>query len=174
MLEFEQMIRRLLTVCALSLVLGGCASVSRVDAAADVHALLISIRDNDAATFDAHVDRQALSLQLEGYLMQRARAAGAENPMLGLALMLAGPAASVISDAALQPSVFRTAAAYYGYTPDLPIPGRMAIASSLRATGPGQVCATRTRAGPCLLTFARDGDVWRLVRFDGELSDLRL
>jgi len=168
------MIRRLLTICAISLGLTGCASFSRVDAAADVHALLVAIRDNDTATFDAHVDRQALGQQIEGFLMERARSAQMENPLMGLALMFVGPAAGAISDAALQPWVFRTVATYYGYTSGQPIPGPMAIASSLRATGPGQVCATRTRSGPCLLTFARDGDVWRLVRFDGEMSDLRL
>jgi hypothetical protein len=168
------MIRRFALLLALAASLTGCASVSRVDAAADVHALLIAIRDNDQAAFDARVDRPALSRQIEGFIMKRASDATADNPMMALGLLLAGPASQLIGDAMLQPSVFRIAAGYYGYTPDKPIPGRMAIASTLRSIGPGEVCATRSRNGPSLLTFALRGETWRLVRFDGELSDLRL
>ncbi len=53
----------LLSLMALALV--GCASVERLGAANDVHALLVSIRDNDSATFDAHVDHEALKRELQ-------------------------------------------------------------------------------------------------------------
>jgi hypothetical protein len=51
--------RRLLVVLA-ALALSACATAQKLGAANDVHALLISIRDNDHAAFDAHVDHEAL------------------------------------------------------------------------------------------------------------------
>jgi hypothetical protein len=87
---------------------------------------------------------------------------------------LAGPAASLASDALIRPEVFRTAANYYGYTPDKPIPGRIAIASTLRPVGGGQVCAAKNKQGPCLLTFTREDGVWRLTSFDAEAANLHL
>ena len=69
--------------------------------------------------------------------------------------------------------MFRTVAASYGYTPDKPIPGPLAIGGSLKPIGEGQVCATRKKDGPCLLVFTREDGVWRLSGFEGQLSDLR-
>ena len=54
-----------------ALALSACATAHRLDAAGDVHALLISIRDNDQAAFDAHVDRPALKKDLQAKLDQR-------------------------------------------------------------------------------------------------------
>lgn len=155
-------------------VLSGCASVQRIDAASDVHALLIAIRDNDQPAFDARIDRNALRLQVEGHLVTRARAANIDDRLKGLAMLLAGPTAQVAADALLRPNVFRAAAEYYGYTPGQPIPGQMAIASSLRQTGNGRVCAARSKTGPCLLSFANVGGTWKLVSFDGDPAQLRL
>ena len=49
---------RIVVVIALALALSACATAQRLDAAGDVHALLVSIRDEDQAAFDAHVDRE--------------------------------------------------------------------------------------------------------------------
>jgi hypothetical protein len=166
-------IRRLAPL-ALLLSLSGCASVTRIDAADDIHALLLAIRDGNQAAFDAHVDRPALRLQIEGYLVLRARDAPMDNSLKGLAMLLAGPAARAAGDLLLRPQVFRAAAEVYGYTPGQPIPGPLAIAGALKATGDGRVCATRRRNGPCLLTFARQDGFWKLTRFDGDPSELRL
>lgn len=170
------MIRRFAAALAVlaAVALSGCASVARVDAAADVHALLLSIRDGDQAAFDAHVDRPALRAQIEGILVEKARSARMSDSLRGVAMLLAGPAAHAASDAVLRPQVFRAVAEYYGYTPDRPIPGQLAIAASLRATDGGRVCAARSKTGPCLLTFAREDGAWKLVRFDGDPSQLRL
>ena len=70
--------------------------------------------------------------------------------------------------------MFRAAAEYYGYTPGQPIPGQIAIASALRQTGAGRVCAARSKTGPCLLSFANEDGVWKLVSFDGDPAQLRL
>lgn len=165
---------RSLTAVLIAAVLSGCASVTRVDAAGDVHALLIAIRDGDRAAFDAHVDHAALRTQLEGYLVQRARGANIDSSLKGLAMLLAGPAAQAASDALLRPQTFRAAAEYYGYTPGQAIPGQLAIASMLKATDADRVCATRRKDGPCLLTFARQEGAWKLSHFDGDPSELRL
>lgn len=142
-----------------------CASVSRIDAAGDVHALLIAIRDDDQAGFDAHVDKVSLKRNLEMHLISRARAAPVPEGMRALGALLAGPAADLAGEALLRPRTFRAAAAYYGYTPDKPIPNRAAIASALRAVDYSQVCVTRGKTDPCLMTFSRQGDTWRLISF---------
>ena len=165
---------RKLIVIALAVALAACASVNRIDAAGDVHALLIAIRDNDQAAFDARIDRTALRNQIEAQLVVRARAAKIDDRIKGLAMLLAGPAAQVASDTLLRPNVFRAAAEYYGYTPGQPIPGQLAIASTLRQTANGRVCAARSKTGPCLLSFANIDGTWKLVSFDGDPAQLRL
>ena len=92
------MIRRLATIAAIGITLAGCASVARVDAAGDVHALLVAIRDGDQAGFDAHVDRQALGQQIEAYLVERARSAKVDDSLKGLAYALAGSLAQAVGD----------------------------------------------------------------------------
>ena len=57
--------RRLAIILSVSLGLASCATTEGLSAAGDVHALLVSIRDNDKAAFDAHVDRKALEAQLQ-------------------------------------------------------------------------------------------------------------
>jgi hypothetical protein len=143
-----------------------CASVNRLDAAGDVHALLIAIRDDDQQAFDARVDKDALKRQLESHLIGKAREAKGNDSLKLLGAYLAGPIADMAGDALLRPRVFRSAATYYGYTPDKPIPGRLAIAGSLRATDGGRVCAAKSKSGPCLMTFAMENGTWRLVSFD--------
>jgi len=52
--------RRLILALAAVLTLAACATAQKLGAANDVHALLVAIRDNDSAAFDAHVDHDAL------------------------------------------------------------------------------------------------------------------
>ncbi len=155
---------RLIFAIAALLVLSGCATAQRYDAAGDVHRLLAAIRDNDRAAFEAHVDRPALKRQIEGRIVREAGPLGA---------LVAGPIAGVAGDALIQPQVFRAVAGYYGYTPDRPLPDRLAIGAALRPAGDGRVCAPRRKGGPCLLVFEERGGVWRLSGFEGELSDLK-
>lgn len=164
---------RLGIVLALMASLAACATVDRYGAARDVHALLVAIRDNDQAAFDAHVDRQALKRQIEARLVDETRRASGDRGWQALGAILAQPLAEAAGEALLQPQVFRAVASSYGYTPDKPLPGPLAIGGSLRAVGEGQVCATKSKNGPCLLTFTRQAGVWRLSGFEGDLSDLR-
>jgi hypothetical protein len=152
--------------CAL---LAGCSSVPRYDAAGDVHALLVSIRDNDQAAFEAHVDRPALTREVESRLMAEASKQNA-GP---LGALFAQPLAQIASDTLIQPQVFRTVAQQYGYDPAKPLPGPMAISGALKTLDDGRVCATRKKDGPCLLIFTESGGTWKLSGFEGELSELR-
>ena len=60
-------------IVLMALMLSSCATVQKLDAAGDVHALLISIRDGDRATFDTLVDRRALKQEMQSRLIAEAR-----------------------------------------------------------------------------------------------------
>ncbi|WP_374657019.1 DUF2939 domain-containing protein [Phenylobacterium sp.] len=165
--------KRLIPLAAAVLALTGCATAQRYDAANDVHALLVSIRDDDQAAFEAHIDRPALKRQIEARMMGEARKAGANDGLAALGAILAPALADVAGDALLRPRVFRSVAAYYGYDAATPLPNALVIGSQLKAVSDGQVCATRKKDGPCLLTFTQDAGTWRLSGFEGDLSMLR-
>ena len=154
--------------------LGACSTTQRLDAAGDVHALLISIRDDDQAAFEAHIDRPALRAELQARLVERAGRSDRTGNLSSMAAVFAGPIAEAATNAILRPRVFRAVAEYYGYRADQPIPGPLVIAGQLKALPDGRVCATRGARGPCLVTFARSDGAWRLVSFDGEASMLRM
>lgn len=151
-----------------------CSTTQRLGAAGDVHDLLVAIRNNDQAGFDAHVDRPALRAELESRILARAGRSDRSGSLSAIAAVFAGPIADAATNAVLRPQVFRSVAEYYGYRPDQPIPGRLVIASQLKALPDGRVCATRHRNGPCLVTFAQQNGSWRLVSFDGDASMLHL
>jgi hypothetical protein len=151
-----------------------CATTERIAAAGDVHTLLVAIRNDDRTAFDAHVDRPALEAQLQAHLVDRASAANVPRSLKALGVVLSGPMAKVAGEALIQPEVFRAVADYYGFRPETPIPSSLALAGALRALPDGRVCAARSKKGPCLLTFADEDGVWRLVGFDGDAAMLRL
>ena len=167
------MIRTITLLAALALTLAGCATTARYDAAGDVHALLVAIRDNDRVTFDRHVDRRALKNNLESRVMREVGRREMDDGARALAAIIAPGLADVAVEAFLRPEAFRAAASYYGYTPDQPLPNRIAIGSALRYRDDGSVCATRKKDGPCLLVFARQDGLWKLSGFEGDLADLR-
>jgi hypothetical protein len=157
-----------------ALALAGCATTQRIGAASDVHQLLIAIRDDDRASFDAHVDKPALQHELEDRILDRTRAPTADDATKALGALLAHPIAQLAGEALVRPKVFRAVAEYYGYRPETPIPNELVIAASLRALPDGRVCAAKAHKGPCMITFANEGGTWRLVSFDGDISQLRL
>ena len=154
--------------------LSGCATTMRIPAAEDVHQLMIAIRDDDGAAFDAHVDRRALEAQLQAMIVQRAARPDAPAAFRALAVIASGPISRAAGGLFIQPEVFRAVADYYGYRPGMRIPGVLAIAGALRPLPDGRVCATRGRGGPCLVSFADEGGTWRMVSFDGDAAMLRL
>ncbi len=151
-----------------------CATTERLAAAGDVRALLVAIRDDDRVSFDAHVDRIALEAQLRAHLVDRAGSANLPNAWKGLGVVLSGPLARVAGDTLIQPEVFRAVAEYYGYRAGAPIPNSVALAEALRTLPDGRVCVARGRKSSCLLTFADEAGVWRLVGFDANASMLHL
>ena len=165
--------RKLLTIFSMTLLLSACATAHRLTAANDVHALLVSIRDNDHEAFDAHVDRDALEREIEARLVQQGRTAKPSS-LGALGAILAPSLAQFAGDALIQPKVFRQVAEYYGYKPSTPIPNALAIAGSLKALPDGRVCATKKKNGPCMLVFTQTGGAWRLSGFEGDVSMLRI
>ncbi|HEY7853451.1 MAG TPA: hypothetical protein VIB82_10795 [Caulobacteraceae bacterium] len=164
-------LRAALAIAGLAL-LTACATGERISAAGDVHTLLVAIRDDDKPAFDAHVDRRALEGQIQARIVERTARSG--EAVRGLGVVLSGALAHAAGGLLIQPEVFRAVADYYGYRPGMPIPGTFAIASTLRPLPDGRVCATRSHRGPCLVTFANEQGVWRMVSFDGDAEMLRL
>ncbi|OYX34531.1 MAG: hypothetical protein B7Y99_05195 [Caulobacterales bacterium 32-69-10] len=167
--------KRFLALTLAALLLSGCATVGRVDAGADIHAVLVSIRDGDRATFEAHVDREALKTQLRARVISEV-ASGSPNGVAsipGLGAFAAGPLVDLAVDAFLRPEVFRAVAELRGYSVDRPIPGAFAIAQAVRPLGDGTACVFTKKDGPCVLVFRNDAGTWRLIGFEGDLSMLR-
>jgi hypothetical protein len=167
-------VSRRLLAAALALFTASCATTERIEAASDVHALLIAIRDNDRAAFDAHIDHVALERQMESRILERSQRRDIDPALQGLVALVARPLSQLAGDVLLRPAVFLAVAEYYGYRPQTPIPSQLEIAGALRPVGDGRVCAAKKKKGPCLLTFADEGGVWRLVSFDGDVAMLRL
>lgn len=166
------MLRPLLLALA-ALTFSACATVQKLDAASDVHALLISIRDGDSATFDSLVDRRALKGEIQARLVAEAT----KDPRVpaGLAAILAPGLAELAGETLVQPQVFRSVAEYYGYRQDTKIPGPIGISTMLRELPDQRVCAVTKKDGPCLLIFAKAPDGrWKLSGFEGDLKMLRL
>ena len=163
--------RKIILAAIAALALSACATANRLGAANDVHALLVSIRDNDQQAFDAHVDHEALKRQFHTVLDQRI---GKNDDVRNLARLL-GPSVIDFADQALiQPKTFKLVAEQYGYSADTKIPNAVAIAGALKALPDGRVCATKKKDGPCVLTFTREDGAWKLTSFDGDFSTLRL
>lgn len=154
------------------LALAACATVQKLDAAADVHALLIAIRDNDEAAFDAHVDRRALKHEISDRLVAEA---GKDKRLSGVAAILAPSIAELAGEALIRPDVFRAVADYYGYGRDTRIPPTLYISKALRPLPDGRVCAVGKKGGDCILVFTHAADGrWKLSGFEGDLSMLHL
>ena len=162
---------RAVLVGLLAMTLAACASVQRMDAAGDVHALLISIRDDNSAAFEAHVDRAALKQELQAKLD---KSIGKDERLGGLASLLGPSVIDFAGDALLQPRVFKLVAEHYGYTPQTAIPNQVQIAAALKPLPDGRVCAVAKKNGPCLLTFTKEQGAWKLTSFEGDMSMLRI
>lgn len=153
--------------------LSGCATAERIGAASDVHALMIAIRDDDRPAFDAHVDRAALEAEIQAKIVARVAQPNASALQQDLGVTLSGPLARAAGGLLIRPDVFRAVADYYGYKPSTPIL-TLSIAEALRPLPDGRVCAVTRRGGRCLITFAHEDGVWRMVSFDGDAAMLRL
>ncbi len=166
-------LRHLFASALIAASLAACATVPRFEAAGDIHAFLVSIRDSDQQAFDAHVDRDALKAQLKSRLIadQSAKHGDGSWQALGAAL-LGGPLVDAGVDAFVQPDTFRAVAIRLGYAPDKPIPNRIQITAFLRNTGDGVVCVVTKKDGPCTLVFRDEAGTWRLIGYEGDIEKL--
>jgi hypothetical protein len=165
-------LRKLTLATTVAAFAAACTTVPRFEAAGDIHEFLVAIRDGDQARFDAHVDRPALKVQLKSRLIAGQAAAHGEASWQTLGAALAGPLVDLGVDAYVQPQTFRAVALRLGYAPDKPIPGQIAIASSLRTIGDGDVCVMTKKDGPCTLVFKDESGVWKLIGYEGDLGSL--
>lgn len=166
--------RRLFAILGLSLLLASCATSQKLGAARDVHALLLSIRDDDVQTFESHVDRPALEREIQSRMASELRKSKADASMKLLGMLLGPTVSQVAGDMLIQPYTFRMVAENYGYRASQPIPSPMYIAQALKPLDENRVCAVSKADGPCLLIFTRrPGDAWRLSGFEGDLSMLK-
>jgi hypothetical protein len=163
---------RLALITALAVMAQACAATTQLSAGNDIHAFLLSIRDSDQSSFDAHIDRPALKAQLRAKLI--ADAARQSNDLGALAAVVGRPLVNFAVDNLVQPEVFRAAAAELGYSPDRPIPNTLVIAEALKPIDDSHVCVAKKRDGPCIFDFTNEGGVWRLTAFEGDRSLLRL
>jgi hypothetical protein len=155
-------------LAALAMMLSSCATATRYDAAGDVHALLVAIRSNDRAAFDAHVDRPALKAQMKARLISEAAKAHGPNSLAVFGAILARPLVDVAADQLVQPDVFAAVADYLGYSAAKPLPDRLAITAALQPIDDTTVCASKKKDSPCILVFRNESGTWRLVGFEGD------
>ncbi len=160
--------RRLSIIAALVVALSACATIPRYEAANDIHAFLVSIRDGDRVAFDAHIDRPALKEQLKSRLM--AEAASGNGALGGLGGLIAGPLVDIGVDTLVRPDVFRAIAIDHGYAPDKPIPGVIAIGQFVRPLNSDRACVITKRDGPCMLVFKNEDGTWKLIGFEGRID----
>jgi hypothetical protein len=155
-----------------ALALGACATLQQYEAAGDIRAFLLSIRDTDQAAFEAHIDRPALKEQLRARLEAYAfrRNAG----VAALAAQFAGPLVDFAVDQLAQPDVFLAVAEAEGYSPDRPIPSPMMLAPLIRPIDADRACVATKAGGPCVLVFRNEGGTWKLIAFEGDPKMLRL
>src|ERR1700743_266787 len=90
----EPAMRTFVALLLAALTLAACATTQKLGAASDVHALLVSIRDDDTATFNAHVDHEALKAQMATVIDAQI---GKNKNLKGLASLL-GPSTLNIAD----------------------------------------------------------------------------
>lgn len=161
-----------LAVLAAAASLAACASAERVSAAGDVRTLLVAIRDDDRAAFDAHIDRSALQAEMQWIIVERARASGLGSAGATLGVLASGPLSQAAARVVLRPDVFRAIADYYGYSANRPLPGTLTLAAALTPIDGGRVCARDARTRACLLTFSNEDGVWKLTAFDARRAGL--
>src|ERR1700691_4467517 len=98
---------RALLIGVMTILLASCAETTKIDAAGDVHAFLIAIRDGDKAVFDAHVDRSALKTQIRARIMaEAAKRQDSAGQLAALGVLLGRPLVDALADQLIQPDVF--------------------------------------------------------------------
>lgn len=133
---------------------------TKYGAAEDIRVFIVAVRENDRATFERHVDREALRTQVLGQLREEA------GPLAGA---LSGSFAEQAADQLIRPESFQMALQQAGAPARTPTAAE--IATQVRVVEDERVCLPRSPNGPCAITFADQGGVWKLVAIDvGDVS----
>lgn len=151
-----------------AVLLTACVTAEKYDAASDIRAFLVAVRDGDKATFDAHVDKPALKENLRARLLAAAASDHGVQSRQTLGALLAGPLLGVAVDALVRPDVFRAAAELAGYGPNTHIPGPLVLGQDLQPMPDDRVCALIRHR--CAFVFKREDGVWKLIDFEGDLG----
>ena len=152
--------RLLAAAVALSLALAACERPQeRYDAAQDIHAFLAAAKAGDEATFDRHVDREALKTQLRGEVDELL----AQQP--GIPAAARGRVLDQLVDG-FGPEMFQVAIQGAGPLANR-TPSAAELAAVLRAISETRVCLpSAPGAEGCAATFENQGGTWRLVAVD--------
>ena len=149
-------------------VMASCSTVTRYDAAGDIRAFLVAVRDGDRPAFDEHVDRPALKTNLRARLLAEAGGKYGVESRETAGALLAGPLVDVAVDALVRPQVFRAAATLAGYGPETRVPGPLVLGQDLKPLDQDRVCALIRHR--CAFVFKREDGVWRMIDFEGDFS----
>ena len=146
-------------ILAVGALLAACGANVKYDAAQDVRTFLVAVREGDAGTFEAHIDRPALREAVASELREALEREGAG----GVAAALGTGAVEGAADRLISPEAFRLAAEQGGLNRT---PSAAEIATQLRVVQPGRVCLPAGSGGGCALSFAQRDGVWKLVAID--------
>jgi hypothetical protein len=149
---------RAAALSAAALVTQACGRDAGRDAAGAAQALLAAVQANDAAAFEALIDRPALRADLRQQMIGVARANG---------LDVGGPSDAAL-DRMIGPLAFHLAQAG-GRAPLAGPPSPAQVAAQLKTLDKTRACLhDLTPQQACLLTFAREKPGWRLVAMPAE------
>lgn len=158
----------------IALAAASCSTVPRIEAANDIHAFLIAVRDGDKAGFEAHLDRHALKEQLRSRLIAEAAAQPSDGGAKAFGASLIAPLVNLAVDTLVRVDTFRAAALRVGYDPNRPLPSTLQLTPLVKPLGDGAVCVTEKHGGPCLFDFRKEADVWKLTGYEGRIDLGRL
>jgi hypothetical protein len=161
---------------ALTGALAGCATTGSApsEAANDVRAFAIALRDRDLGGIESRIDRPALQNQVNGLAraiaseeISRRVGGGGTGTVLGMfGADLASPVIERLARRALEPDMLADFARKAGLTPETRAPGRFVTSLALRNVGDGRVCAPDPQSRSCLLYFAKYPTGWKLNALD--------
>lgn len=131
-----------------------CGRTPETQAVPSVQALLAAVAADDAQGFETHLDRPAVRADLRRQLQDLARQSGLEVD--------GGPSDAAL-DRMIGPDALHLVQAGSGQ-PLAAAPSAAQVALMIRPADGGRVCLhDQSPAHACLLTFAREGQAWRLV-----------
>jgi len=141
-------------LAALAATLVGCGRKSpQAEAAQAARELLAAAWSGDAAGFEARLDRPAVRQDLRRQLAQLAQAS---------TLSVEGGASDAALDRMISPAAFRVTAADGGALAAEPSAAQ--VEPLVAAAGKDHACLHAAQsAQPCLLSFAREAQGWKLV-----------